>query len=64
MTVDMSVKCHLYGNRFSAKKVEELTGLTLDNKLEIGEIATRGRYKGTPSPYGNGELSPPSEYKE
>ncbi|MDX8363357.1 hypothetical protein [Cytobacillus sp. IB215316] len=64
MIVDMDVRCHLYGNMFSAKKVEELTGLTLDNKVEVGDIATRGKYKGMPTPYGNGELSPPSEYKE
>lgn len=64
MIVDMDVRCHLYGDNFSAKKVEELTGLTLNNKMKFGEIATRGKYKGTPIPYGNGELSPPSEYKE
>ncbi|MEI2358716.1 hypothetical protein [Mesobacillus zeae] len=64
MIVDMDVRCHLYGEKFSAKKVEELTGLTLDNKMEIGDIATMGKYKGTPTPYGNGELLPPNKYKQ
>lgn len=56
MILDMDVRCHIYGNKFSAKKVEELTGLTLENKKEIGEIATRGKYKGTPFPYGKENL--------
>jgi hypothetical protein len=64
MIVDMDVRCHLYGDEFSPKKVEELTGITLENKIEVGEIATRGRYKGTPTPYGNGEIIPPSNYKD
>jgi hypothetical protein len=64
MIVEMDVRCHLYGDEFSAKKVEELTGLTLENKIEVGEIATRGIYKGTPIPYGNGELTPPSNFKD
>ena len=31
-------------------------------KVEVGEIAIRGRYRGTPTPYGNGELILPINY--
>ncbi|MBM7572365.1 hypothetical protein [Aquibacillus albus] len=51
MIVDMDVRCHLYGDEFSPIKVEEITGLTIDNKMEVGVIGTRGKYKGTPISY-------------
>jgi hypothetical protein len=64
MIKEMDIRCHLSGDEFSPKKVEELIGITLENKIEVGETATRGRYRGTPIPYGNGELIPPSNSKD
>ncbi len=64
MIKEMDIRCHLYGDEFSPNRVEELTGITLENKIEVGEIATKGRYRGKPTPYGNGELIPLSKYKE
>jgi hypothetical protein len=32
--------------------------------MEVGELATKGIYKGAPTPYGNGQLIPPGNYKE
>lgn len=61
MIVDMDIRCHLYGKQFSPKKVEQLTGLILENKKEVGDIATRGMFKGKPTPYANGELVPPQK---
>lgn len=59
----MDIRCHLYGVEFSPKRAEELTGITLENKIEVGEIVSKGRYRGTPIPYGNGELIPPINFK-
>jgi hypothetical protein len=34
MIVNMDVRCHLYGDEFSPKKVEQLTGITLHNSSD------------------------------
>ena len=31
--------------------------------MEVGDILSKGRYKGVPSSYGNGELCPIDKYK-
>jgi hypothetical protein len=51
----------LWGECFSPRRAEELTGLTLSKKDEPGEIALRGRYKGQPRPYGAAEIEVPRE---
>lgn len=64
MIKEMDIRCHFYGEKFSPKVVEQLTGFTLENKIEVGEISHKGRNKGKPSDYGNGELCPPKDYKD
>lgn len=49
------------GEEFSPKKAEEQTGISLRDKLESGDIAERGPYKGKPIPYGKGILEVPEE---
>jgi hypothetical protein len=63
MIKEMDIRCHLYGEKFSPKLVEQLTGVTLENKIEVGEISNKGRNKGRPSDYGNGELCPQKDLK-
>lgn len=64
MIRDMDIRCHFYGEKFSPKVVERLSGIKLENKIEIGDISKRGRNKGKPSDYGNGKLSPPKDFKD
>ncbi|MDP5277224.1 hypothetical protein [Chengkuizengella axinellae] len=47
MIKEMDIRCHLYGERFSPTKVEQLTGISLENKIEVGDILSNGRNKGT-----------------
>ena len=49
------------GEGFSPKKAEEETGISLRDKLEVGDIAERGLHKGKPIPYGRGVLEVPKE---
>ncbi|MFB5284684.1 hypothetical protein [Peribacillus sp. Hz7] len=63
MIKEMDIRCHLYGESFSPMKIEKSTGITLENKIEVGDIVSKGRCKGELSSYGNGELCPQDEYK-
>src|ERR1043166_7495069 len=54
--VDLFPYLVLWGERFSPRRAEELTGLTLSKKDEPGEIASRGRHKGQPRPYGAADI--------
>ena len=49
------------GEKFSPKEAEERTGIPLQDKLEVGEVAQRGPYKGKSVPYGSGLLKVPDE---
>ncbi|MEY9977914.1 hypothetical protein ABH968_002860 [Lysinibacillus sp. RC79] len=64
MIKDMDIRCHFYGEEFSPKVVEQLIGIKLENKIEVGDISKIGRNKGKPSDYGNGELCPPKDFKD
>lgn len=64
MIKEMDIRCHFYGEKFSPNTVEQLTGVSLINKIEIGEISDKGRNKGKPSAYGKAELCPPAECKD
>ncbi|WP_167555399.1 DUF4279 domain-containing protein [Gottfriedia acidiceleris] len=64
MITEMDITCHLYGDNFSPNKVEQLTGLTLMNKIEVGDIRTKGVYKDKASPYGDCVLYPPEKHKQ
>jgi len=44
-------------------KIEKSIRITLENKIEVGAILSKGRYKGEPSSYGNGELCLQDECK-
>ncbi len=49
----------LMGKQFSPAEVEDKTGLQLSEKLEVGEVVKRGRFKEKPSAIGRGTLSAP-----
>lgn len=44
----------LTGKHFSPGEFEDETGLQLSEKLEVGEMVKRGRFKGGPSAIGMG----------
>jgi hypothetical protein len=58
----IKAKCSLYGEGFSPKAAEVLTGLSFKEKNELHEIGTRGRYIGKPIPYGNAILEAQVEH--
>lgn len=59
--VDLYPYLVLWGEHFSPRLAEEVTGLLLTKKYEPGEIAIRGRYKGQPRQYGAAEIEVPKE---
>jgi hypothetical protein len=61
MIEEISVSVNFCGNKFSPHKAEEVTGLALSNKIEFGDIALSGKYKGKPVPYGSRTLKVPQE---
>jgi hypothetical protein len=52
-------RCLLWGDTFSPRLCAERTGLRFTNANEVGDIASIGRYKGTPFPNGRATLKPP-----
>jgi len=46
----------VFGETFSPILAERRTGISFTSRNEPGEIATVGRHKGQPLPYGSGEL--------
>lgn len=44
------------GNNFYPSKLKEKTNYPIKVLAEYGEISTKGRYKGKPSPYGMGVI--------
>jgi len=61
MIDELRLSVLLRGEMFSPKEAENLTGLRLQDKLELGEISPRGRYRGKPIPYGTAQLEVPAE---
>ena len=49
------------GKNFSPKEAERVTGIELSKKLEVGDIAPFGRYRGQAVPYGTGILIVPDK---
>lgn len=45
-----------FGEAFSPARAEQLTGLEFSQKTERGEVRSRGRFKGQPSPVGHAVL--------
>ena len=61
MIDELRLSVLLRGEAFSPKEAEAITGLMLTDKLECGEIASRGSYRGKPVPYGTAQLEVPGE---
>lgn len=52
MTQNAYIDIHFKGDGFSPKKLKTLTKFPLEILVEAGEVATKGKYRGIPSPYG------------
>lgn len=50
---------HLWGTEFSPKELSKIENIEFRSATELGEIMTRGRYKGKQSPYGSCQLLVP-----
>ncbi|WP_444895005.1 hypothetical protein [Microbulbifer sp. SSSA005] len=61
MIAELRLSVLLRGEKFSPKEAENVTGLRLQDKLELGEISPRGPYRGKPVPYGTAQLEVPAE---
>jgi hypothetical protein len=59
MIDELRLSVLLRGESFSPKEAEEITGIKLSNKFELGEISSRGRYRDKPLPYGTAHLEVP-----
>jgi len=59
MINELRLSVLLRGEKFSPKEAEKVTGLNLQDKLEVGAIAPRGRFRGKPVPYGSAQLEVP-----
>ena len=61
MIDELRLSVLLRGEKFSPREAESITGLELRDKLEFGDIAPRGRYRGKAVPYGTAQLEVPDE---
>ena len=50
------VACNVWGEDFAPGVVERETGIVFKRKNEVGDIASIGRYRNQPRPYGSGTL--------
>jgi len=57
------VFCQFWGDNFSPKKFEKLTGLELADKMEVGEPLRLGKFRNEPATYGMGNLLAPKPYE-
>lgn len=64
MITRMSIRCQMYGQEFSPNLVEQLTGLVLEDKNEVGELQKRGPFKGKPANFGWGVLCSPTDFED
>lgn len=48
----INIDIRFEGDKFSPKKLRELTGFPIEALAEYGEIAQKGRFRGKSSPYG------------
>jgi hypothetical protein len=60
LEADNWVRLTFWGEAFSPQEAGRRTGLALTTSNEPGDIASRGRYKGKPRPYGSAELLVPN----
>lgn len=56
MLIRESITVKISGDKFSPAEAERRTGLHLTNKVEPGDIRSRGQHKGQPYPYGYANL--------
>ena len=57
--IKIQPKILFQGESFSPKLAEDKLNIVFSEKLEVNEIATRGRYKDKPLPYGSSVIEPP-----
>ena len=53
----INIDIRFEGKKFSPRTLKNLTKLPIEVIMESGEIASLGRYKNKPAPYGLGLLS-------
>jgi len=56
LSYEFDIRCYMYGNKFSPKKIEKLTGLKLEKKIEVGDLVSKGYFKKEPSVIGCASL--------
>ena len=56
MSYEMDIRCYMWGNSFSPKKIEKMTELKLEQKLEVGDLITKGVLKNQFSLMGSASL--------
>ncbi|TAL69808.1 MAG: hypothetical protein EPN82_04080 [Bacteroidetes bacterium] len=61
--VRAKVSCNLIGEKFSPGKLEKKIKYIFNDKIEVGDIGLKGRYKDKPIPYGSVEIYPPEELR-
>jgi hypothetical protein len=61
MITKIDVCVQFWGQKFSPASAEQRTGLTFDEKNEVGDLGRTGRHKGEPIPFGAARLEPPPE---
>jgi hypothetical protein len=54
--LNIYVACNLWGETFSPKEVEREVEIAFERKNEPGDIASSGRYRDKPLPYGSATL--------
>ena len=54
--LDYSISCTVWGEQFSPSLAVKKFGLELYDNTEPGEITSRGRWMGKPSPFGFGTI--------
>lgn len=55
------VSCNLIGEKFSPGKLEKKIKYIFNDKIEAGDIGSKGRYKDKPIPFGSVEVYPPED---
>jgi hypothetical protein len=54
--IEIYPSLEINGETFSPSKAAAICGLVFSNMVEPGETMMRGRYRGSPAPYGAGSL--------
>lgn len=60
--VRAKVSCSIIGENFSPSNLEKKIKYIFNDKNEVGDIGSKGRYKDKPIPYGSVDVYPPDEF--